>query len=70
MKSVSKNKLIRELSFCGQIAEHKSEKMQEHNMDENMLLKGLSIEEQDMLLQLLQKLKTYWIEEHKRQHSK
>ena len=30
MKSVSKNELVKLLSICVQVAEHKSEKMQEH----------------------------------------
>ena len=30
MKSVSKNEMVKLLSICGQVAEHKSEKMQDH----------------------------------------
>lgn len=69
MNSNSKNEVIKLLSICGQIAEHKSEKMQEHNMDEAMLLKNLTDDEQNQLKSILNKLKTNWVEEHKKHHS-
>lgn len=65
MKSNSKNQLVRLISLCGQIAEHKSEKMQQHEMDEAQLLTSLSAEEQETLSVLLTKLQTKWISDHK-----
>ena len=64
MQSVSKNELIKKISLCGQIAEHKSQKMQEHNMDEEMLLKALSEEEREQLKMLLDKLHMQWHKDH------
>ena len=46
MKSNSKNELVKLISICGQVAEHKSEKMQEKKVDESKILEGLSLEEQ------------------------
>ena len=49
MKSVSKNELVKLLSICGQVAEHKSEKMQERGRDEKEILSALSSDEQEIL---------------------
>ncbi len=68
MHSVSKNPLIKLISLCGQIAEHKAEKIQEHGMDEERLLTVLSAEEQATLKDLLGKLQKQWVEEHKKHH--
>lgn len=65
MKTSSKNPLVKLISIYGQIAEHKSKKMQEFNMDEAEMLNALSIEEQDKLKELLTKLQTKWISDHK-----
>lgn len=64
MKSVSKNELIKLISTSGQIAEHKSEKMQEHGMDEEELLKALTMEERETLKELLKKLQKQWFTDH------
>ena len=61
MKTNSKNDLVKLISICGQIAEHKSEKMQEHNMDESNIYSALNVDEQKQLEVLLNKLKTKWI---------
>lgn len=61
MKTNSKNDLVKLISICGQIAEHKSEKMQEHNMDEANIYSALNVQEQEQLQVLLNKLKTKWI---------
>ena len=42
MKSVSKQELVKLLSICGQVAEHKSGKMQEHGRNEDEILSALS----------------------------
>lgn len=59
MKSVSKNELVKLLSICGQVAEHKSEKMQEHGRDE-----------QELLQTLLRKLQKQWLQDHAEHHRK
>lgn len=70
MKSVSKNELVKLLSICGQVAEHKSEKMQEHGKDEANILSTLSEDEQGQLKTILEKLQKQWLEDHKKHHKK
>lgn len=62
MKSNSKNELVKLMSICGQIAELKSEKTQEKKVDESMILAGLSLEEQEQLKTLLNKLQSHWLD--------
>ena len=70
MKSNCKNELVKLISLCGQIAEHKSEKMQQHNIDDAELISELSIEEQKELENLLNKLRNKWFEDHKKRMQK
>lgn len=70
MKSNSKNELVKLMSICGQIAELKSEKTQKKKVDESMILAGLSLEEQEQLKTLLNKLQSHWLEQHKMHHNK
>ena len=70
MKSNSKNELVKLMSICGQIAELKSEKTQEKKVDESMILAGLSLEEQEQLKTLLNKLQSHWLEQHNMHHNK
>ncbi|HIX81535.1 MAG TPA: hypothetical protein H9980_06145 [Candidatus Erysipelatoclostridium merdavium] len=70
MKSVSKNELVKLLSICGQVAKHKSGKLQEHEKDESLILSALSKEKQDQLKSLLEKLQKQWLEDHKKHHQK
>lgn len=73
IKTNSKNKLIKLLSICGQIAEHQSEKMRENNVDEARLLAVINEDEQKTLEEILTKLQTKWIEKHKermKEHNK
>lgn len=70
MKSVSKNELVKMLSVCGQVAEHKSEKMQEHGEDETKILAVLSQEEQNQLKLILEKLQTQWRKDHVAHHKR
>lgn len=58
MKSNSKNELVRLLSICGQVAEHKSEKMQENGRDEDEILPAISADEQETLKAILLKLQS------------
>ncbi len=58
MKSNSKNELVRLLSICGQVAEHKSEKMQENGRDEDEILAAISADEQETLKAILLKLQS------------
>ena len=70
MKSNSKNELVKKLSICGQVAEHKSEKMQEHGGNEDKILSVLSEEEKTQLDAILTKLQGSWLEDHKAHHVK
>lgn len=70
MKSNSKNELVKLISICGQVAEHKSEKMQEKKVDESKILEGLSLEEQVQLKTLLNKLQSHWLKQHKMHYNK
>lgn len=70
MKSNSKNELVRKLSISGQVAEHKSEKLQERGLSEDLILAPLSSEERADLDRLLTKLQTAWLEDHKRHRAK
>ncbi len=68
MKSNSKNELVKLISICGQVAEHKSEKMQEFGRDESLILAVLSVDEQEQLKTLLSKLQTQWLSDHAAHH--
>ena len=70
MKSVSKNELVKKLSICGQVAEHKSEKMQENGVDEEAIMSVLSEEEKNTLDTILTKLQADWLEGHKAYHTR
>ena len=70
MKSVSKNELVKKLSICGQVAEHKSEKMQENGVDEEAIMSVLSEEEKNTLDAILTKLQGAWLEGHKAHHAR
>ena len=70
MKSNSKNELVKKLSICGQVAEHKSEKMQEHGGNEENILSVLTDEEKTELDALLTKLQSAWLKDHKEHHVK
>lgn len=70
MKSISKNDLVKKLSISGQVAEHKSEKLQERGLDEGLILAPLSEEERTQLDAILSKLQAAWLEDHKRHHMK
>lgn len=70
MRSNSKNELVKLISICGQVAEHMSEKMQEHRMDESIILSALSEEEQSQLKCYLEKLKKQWLSDHGAYHKK
>ena len=70
MKSGSKNELVRKLSICGQVAEHKSEKMQLHGGDEAGILAVLTDGERAQLDAILGKLQAAWLEDHKAHHGK
>ena len=68
MKSESKHPLIRQLSICGQVAEHKSEKVREHGGDESTVLSALSAEQQTQLASLLEILQSAWLKDHAQHH--
>lgn len=68
MKSNSKNELVKLLSICGQVAEHKSEKMQQFGNDESEILAALTCDEQEQLTVLLTKLQRKWLQDHAAHH--
>lgn len=70
MKSGSKQPLVNLLSLCGQIAEHKSEKIQEHGGDENNIVASLTTEQQAQLQALLETLRQAWLKDHAEHHKK
>ncbi len=64
----SENELVRLLTKCGKVAEHKSEKMRQHGKDESDMFQCLTEEEQVELKGFLSKLQTTWKEEHQKHH--
>lgn len=70
MKSNSKHELVRLISICGQVAEHKSEKAQEHGKAEDGILSALTMDEQKQLQVLLTKLQDQWLKDHAAHHKK
>ena len=70
MKSNSKHELVKLISICGQVAEHKSEKAQEHGKNEDAILSALTTEEQKQLQGFLTKLQEQWLKDHAAHHKK
>ena len=70
VKSCSNHELVRLLSICGQVAEHKSEKMRENGVDEAQILSALDEREQQLLRDLLMKLQKQWLQDHAQHHRK
>ncbi len=68
MKSNSKNELVKLISICGQVAEHKSEKLQQFGKDESVIVSVLSADEQVQLKTLLGKLRQQWLSDHAAHH--
>ncbi|MGN0307592.1 MAG: hypothetical protein ACI4DN_05185 [Lachnospiraceae bacterium] len=68
MKTNSKNEMVKLISICGQIAEHKSEKVQERGGDESIILSALTESEQQQLKELLTKLQKKWASDHAAHH--
>ncbi|MGN0535249.1 MAG: hypothetical protein ACI4IR_04520 [Eubacterium sp.] len=64
----SDNELVKLLTTCGMIANHRSEKMLEHNIDESVMFEVLTDNEQEILKNLLTKLNNKWEEDHKKHH--
>ena len=64
----SDNPLVKLLTACAKVAEHKSVKMRQHGADESVMFKCLSAEEQSQLQDLLSKLQQTWKEDHERHH--
>lgn len=64
----SENALVRLLTKCAGVAQHKSQKMREHGKNENAMFESLTAEEQARLEELLTKLQTAWKQDHERHH--
>ena len=70
MKSNSLHPLVRQLSLCGQIAEHKAQMLREHGGEEASVLSALTPEQQNRLGGLLAILQKQWLEDHAAHHQK
>ena len=70
MKSESLDPLVKQLSICGQVAEHKAQIQRQHGGDEAAVLCALSPEEKNQLGTLLTILQKCWLEEHAAHHQK
>ena len=70
MKSNSLHPLVKQLSLCGQIAEHKAQMLREHGGEESSVLDALTEEQQNQLAALLTILQKRWLEDHAAHHQK
>ena len=70
MRSNSLHPLVRQLSLCGQIAEHKTQRLREHGGEEASVLDALTAEQQNQLGTLLSILQKRWLEDHAAHHQK
>lgn len=70
MKSNSLDPLVKQLSLCGQIAEHKAQMLREHGGEEASVLAALTVEQQEQLAALLTILQKRWLEDHAAHHKK
>ena len=70
MRSNSLNPLIKQLSVCGQIAEHKAQMLREHGGEEAAVLDPLAAEQQNQLMALLTILQKHWLVDHAAHHQK
>ena len=67
--SENSNKLLFQIVDCGNLIQKKQEHFKKINIDDKVLLGGLSQEEQESMSTLLTKMKDYWIQKHKENHS-
>ena len=70
MRSNSLHPLVKQLSLCGQIAEHKAQMLREHGGEEASVLEALTAEQQDQLETLLAILQKRRLEDHAAHHQK
>ena len=70
VKSCSNHELVRLLSICGQVEEHKREKMRDNGVGEAQTLGALAEREQQLLRDLLTKLQKQWLQDHAQHHRK
>ena len=70
MKSNSLDPLVKQLSLCGQIAEHKAQMLREHGGEEASVLEALTAEQRNQLATLLTILQKRWLEDHAAHHQK
>ena len=68
MKSDSHDPLVRQLSICGQIAEHKAQMCREHGGNETDVMNLLTPEQKEQLSFLLDRLQKQWLSEHAAYH--
>ncbi len=62
--------LLNQIVNCGSLIEKKREHFKKIEVDDAVLLNGLTDEEQETLSALLDKMKQYWIDAHKARHAK
>lgn len=70
MKSECLDPLVKQLSVCGQIAEHKAQMFRLHGKEEASVMAALSPEQKTQLAELLSKLQASWLEDHAAHHKK
>ena len=70
MKSNSLHPLVKQLSLCGQVAEHKAQMLREHGGEEASVLGALTAVQQNQLGTLLSILQKRWLEDHAAHHPK
>lgn len=70
MRSNSLDPLVRQLSLCGQIADHKAQMLREHGGAEASVLDALTTEQQNQLAALLAVLQKRWLDDHAAHHQK
>lgn len=70
MKSDCVNDTAKLLSLCGQIAEHESAMMRQHNISDDTLFRVLDERENKELHEILSKLYTKWESIHKAHKNK
>ncbi len=57
--------VLSQIVDCGKLIEKKREHFKKIEVDENVLLKGLTEKEQEDLSEILTKMKEFWISAHK-----
>ncbi len=65
----NKNELLTKIVICGSLIEKKREHFKKIAVQEDVLLNGLTADEQETLGVLLTKMQDFWIAAHKARHA-